>query len=134
MQDKAQTKAAKIKLSPGELELLEILWSCGALTIAEVHQEFHNRNRQISYPTVQTRLNRLVEKEIIRKNGQYPALYEARLQQSGVTGRYSDLFDILCGGSIAPLMLHLAEKRDLKPAELEVLKKIIADHEKERKQ
>jgi predicted transcriptional regulator len=134
MPDKVQTKAAKIKLSPGELEILEILWNCGSLTIAGVHQEFHNRNRQISYPTVQTRLNRLAEKEIIRKNGQYPALYEAQLPQSSVMGRYSDLFDILCGGSIAPLMLHLAEKRDLKPAELKVLKKIIADHAKGREQ
>lgn len=119
----------QIKLTPGELELLEILWSNGPLTIAEAHQKFLEKGRNISYPTTQTRLNRLTDKGVLRKNGQYPATYEALVQQGDISGRYFDLLETLCGGSIAPLMIHLAEKRDFNSSEIEVLKNIINQHE-----
>lgn len=125
----ARSNPKTIKLAPGELELLEILWSNGALTIAETHQKFLEKGRLISYPTVQTRLNRLADKGILKKSGQYPAAYEVVLRQSAIVGKYFDLFETLCGGTIAPLMLHLAEKRDFDPSEIEILKNIVHQHE-----
>ena len=123
-------KNEPIKLSPGELELLELLWNSGPLTISGVHQEFLQRNRKIGYPTVQTRLNRLADKGILRKKG-YPALYEATLKPSDITGQYFDLLETLCGGNVATFMLHLTGKRSLGNAEIEVLKKIIEEHEQQ---
>ena len=125
----AKKSKKQIKLSPGELELLELLWSTGPLSISGVHQEFLRRGRKIGYPTVQTRLNRLADKGILRKIDQHPTLYEATLKQSEVSGRYFDLFDTLCGGNIAPLMLHLVGRRDLQPEELNILKNIIQEQE-----
>jgi len=125
------TKKERLKLSPGELEILELLWNSGPLSIAGAHQLFTQRGRKIGYPTVQTRLNRLVEKGILRKNGEYPAKYEAVLQQSDVSGNYFDLLETLCGGSLAPLMIHLCGKRALKPKEIEVLKEILKQNEEE---
>ena len=119
-----------LKLSPGELELLELLWDRGSLTIAGAHQAFLERGRTISYPTVQTRLNRLAEKGILRKLDRHPTVYEAVLQPSDVSGRYFDLFEKLCGGNLAPLMLHLSGKRALTPEELRVLKEIINSQDK----
>jgi len=119
------SKKTPLKLSPGELELLELLWDRGPLTIAGAHQAFLERGRSIGYPTVQTRLNRLADKGILRKLHQHPTVYEAVLQSSDVSGRYFDLFDKLCGGNLAPLMLHLSGKRALTPEELRVLKEII---------
>lgn len=124
-----KSKKEKLKLSPGELELLELLWSSGPLTISEAHQKFLERGRQIGYPTVQTRLNRLADKGIIRKNGQYPTQYEAALRETDISGRYFDLLETLCGGNIGPLMLHLVGKRDLQPSELDILKEIIKEQE-----
>ncbi len=126
-------KKTAVKLSPGELELLDVLWNHGPRTIAEVHRTFTERGRSIGYPTVQTRLNRLVDKGLVRKNGQYPAQYEALLKPGEMSGRYLDLIDNLCGGNLTPLMVHLADKRDLQPSELDVLRKIIAEHEKKEK-
>lgn len=129
MKKNTKPSGQKIKLSPGELELLELLWSCGPLTIAGAHEVFQQRGRKIGYPTVQTRLNRLAEKGIVRKNGQYPARYEAVLKESDISGQYYDLLDDLCGGNITPLMLHLVGKRDLQPSELYALKKILQEQE-----
>jgi len=123
-------KKTPLKLSPGELELLELLWDRGPLSIAGAHQAFLERGRAIGYPTVQTRLNRLAEKGILRKLDRHPTVYEAVLQPSDVSGRYFDLFDKLCGGNLAPLMLHLSGKRALTPEELRVLKNIIDNQER----
>ncbi len=122
-------KKEPVKLTPGELELLEIFWNHGPLTIARMHQELHAKGRKPAYSTVQTRLNRLYDKGVIARNGQYPAVYEALVDSDDVSGRYFDLLESLCGDNIAPLMLHLTEKREFSPEELDVLKKIIKKHE-----
>ena len=120
-----------IKLAPGEFELLELFWKNGPMTIAQTHQLLLAKGRTIAYPTVQTRLNRLVDKKIARKNGQYPAIYDAAIEQAKVAGPYYDLLESFCGGDITPLMLHLADKRDFKPTEIDALRKIIERYEKE---
>ena len=122
-------KNEPVKLTPGELELLEIFWQRGPQTIAQMHQELHAKGRKPAYSTVQTRLNRLFDKGIIARNGQYPAIYEALVSPDEVSGRYFDLLESLCGNNIAPLMLHLTEKRKFSKAELDVLKKIIESAE-----
>lgn len=125
-------KRNTLKLAPGEFELLELFWKHGEMTIAQTHEKLVAKGRKIAYPTVQTRLNRLVEKEIIRKSGHYPAVYDAAVMQEDASGPYYDQLEAFCGGDIAPLMLHLAEKRDFKPSEIDALRKIIDRYEKER--
>ncbi len=128
----SKKREEKLKLSPGELEILELLWSHGALSIAEAHKVFLDRGRTIGYPTVQTRLNRLADKGLVTKNGQYPARYDALVRESDISGRYFDLLETLCGGNIGPLLLHLVRKRELQPSELDVLKEIIQRQEDRR--
>jgi predicted transcriptional regulator len=125
-------KKKPLQLAPGEFELLELFWKHGEMSIAQTHEKLLAKGRKIAYPTVQTRLNRLVEKKIIRKNGHYPAVYDAAVRQADVSGPYYDLLESFCGGNIAPLMLHLAEKRDFQPSEIDALKKIIDRYEKEK--
>ena len=126
-------KKQTLKLAPGEYELLELFWNHGAMTIAQTHEKLLARGRKLAYPTVQTRLNRLVEKKIIAKNGYYPAVYAAAVRQQDVSGAYYDQLESFCGGNIAPLMLHLAEKRDFQPSEIDALQKIIERYEQEKK-
>lgn len=123
-------KKEQIKLTPGELELLEAFWNNGPLTIAQMHEKLHAKGRKPAYSTVQTRLNRLHDKGVITRNGLYPAVYEPLVRKSDVSGQYFDLLESICGDNIAPLMLHLTQKRDFSQTELDVLKKIIAKHEK----
>ena len=118
-----------VKLTPGEMELLEIFWTRGGLTIAQMHQQLHAKGRKPAYSTVQTRLNRLLDKGIITRSGQYPAVYEVLINRDDVSGRYFDLLESLCGDNIVPLMLHLTNKRKFSAAELEVLKTILEKHQ-----
>jgi predicted transcriptional regulator len=125
-------KKKSLKLAPGEFELLELFWNNGEMTIAQTHEKLLAKGRKLAYPTVQTRLNRLAEKKIVRKSGHYPAVYDAAVRQEEVAGGYYDQLESFCGGNIAPLMLHLAEKRDFQPSEIDALKKIIERYEKEK--
>ena len=114
-----------VNLSPGELEIMEMLWGEGSVSLSQAHQAFLKRNRQIGYTTVQTRLNRLVEKGIICRSDEYPALYTAVLRREQISGRYFDLLESLCGGNIAPLMVHLSRKRQLTKDELAAMRSIL---------
>ena len=75
-----------IKVSPGEMELLELLWTFGDSTIAETHQHFLDKGKQIKYSTVQTRLNRLADKKLIERVGEYPAAYRTNICREVVVG------------------------------------------------
>ncbi len=51
-----------------------MLWAAGAATLSEAHAAL---KRPIGYTTVQTRLNRLVEKRIVTRTTDRPARYAA---------------------------------------------------------
>ena len=117
----------EVRISPGEKELLHILWEIGGGTISQVHKLHQIRGNSVAYGTIQTRLNRLVEKGAARREGM-PGEYKALLKPEDVTGGYYDKIEKYCGGSIVPLMSHLATKRSFDDEEIALLEKIVAKH------
>lgn len=123
------SKKTQVKISPGEMEMLSILWELGGGTISRVHKEHTARGNSVSYATIQTRLNRLVDKGAAERVG-FPGEYRALLQPENVTEPYLDNIEKLCGGSIAPLMSHLFAKRDFDEEEIAVLEEIVRQYRK----
>lgn len=113
-------------LSEGEMELLDLLWKLGPSTLTAVHKSYP---RPIGYTTIQTRLNRMVDKGVLSRSGDYPALYEAIVETEVASGSFFEKVAKICGGSLAPLIAHLTEKRKLKPDEIALLKDLIAKQE-----
>lgn len=113
-------------LSEGEMELLDLLWKLGPSTLTVVHK---NYSRPIGYTTIQTRLNRMVEKGVLSRSSDYPALYEAIVETEVASGSFFEKVAKICGGSLAPLIAHLTEKRKLRPDEIAMLKELISKHE-----
>ena len=126
--NKPATKEQTIPVSEGEMELLKLLWESGPATLNEVHKSYP---RQIGYTTIQTRLNRMVEKGILSRNGDYPAVYTAIVEVQTASGTFFEKIAKICGGTLAPLIAHLSEKRALKPDEIAMLKELIAKHDRE---
>ncbi len=122
-------KKPQIKISPGEMEMLSILWELESATISQVHKEHTARGNRVSYATIQTRLNRLVEKGAAERVG-FPGEYRALLRPENVTESYYDGIEKLCGGSVAPLLSHLFAKRNFDDEEIAVLEKIVKQHRK----
>ena len=113
------------KLAPGEMEILELLWSQGSVNLGQAVQWFRSRGRNLAQTTVHTRLNRLVDKGIVRRASENPAVYQAAIDREQVSGRYFELFEMFAGQNLVPLMSHLAGKRDFTQEEIAFLEQIV---------
>ncbi len=114
------------KLAPGELEILEMLWAEGQVNLAKTREWFAGRGRNLAQTTLHTRLNRLVDKGLVRRVAENPAVYEAAIRRESVSGRYFELFEEFCGQNLIPFMACLAEKRDFSAEEIAFLEKLVA--------
>ena len=121
-------KRAAPRLAAGEIEILQMLWREGGVTILEAQQAL---DRPVGYTTVQTRLNRLVAKGVVRRTKSRPAKYQAAVAPEDVSARHLDLLvERVSGGSVVPLVAHLVKDRDLSPEEIDQLKQLVDDAER----
>ncbi|HEX4144665.1 MAG TPA: BlaI/MecI/CopY family transcriptional regulator [Pirellulales bacterium] len=115
------------RLSAGEMEMLEMLWRLGPVALSEAHAGL---GRAIGYTTVQTRLNRLVEKRLATRSADRPAKYAAAVLPTQVSAGHLDLLlERVSVGSVVPLVAHLVRDRRLSAEEITELKQLIADAE-----
>jgi len=133
MPKKQNTEKQSIKLTPGELEILEMLWTEGSVHLTRTRSWFKERGRNLAVTTLHTRLNRLVDKGIIRRISESPAVYQATIRRDEVTGRYAELITELCGKNWIPMVAQLAEDRDFTPEEIKFLERLIEKQKKKTK-
>ena len=119
-------KPKLVKLSPGEAELLELFWEHGGLTLPRAYELYLDTGKTPTYSTIQTRLNRMVEKGLLARSCDFPAIYTAQVAKEEAQGKFFDLLEELAGKNLAPLMIHLSEKRSLTPEEIDAMKSILA--------
>lgn len=121
-------KKTDTKLSPGEMEMMSVLWEHGPLTLSSAHEAL---GRPIGYTTVQTRLNRLVDKGLVERTTERPAHYSAAVSPDDVSANHlKTLLDRVTGGKVVPLVAHLVDDRSLTLEEITELKSIIQDAER----
>jgi BlaI family transcriptional regulator, penicillinase repressor len=117
------------RLSAGEMEILQVLWRNGSVALCEAQTAL---GRAIGYTTMQTRLNRLVEKGVVTRSTDRPARYVAAVGPDEVSARHLDLLlERVSEGSVVPLVAHLVRDRNLTPAEITELKQLIAAAERQ---
>lgn len=116
------------RLLASELEILEMLWRAGSVTIVEGQRALGG---DVGYTTVQTRLNRMVKKGVVKRSRTKPAKYTAAIEPEEVTTSDLDLLlDKVSRGKVLPLVTHLVKDRSLTCDEMGELKKLIAEAEK----
>jgi BlaI family penicillinase repressor len=115
------------RLAAGEIEVLQVLWRTGGATIAEVQSLL---GRELGYTTVQTRLNRMAAKGVVRRSDDRPARYMPGVSREEVSA--DDVWfivDRVTDGQVAPLVAHLVQDRHLPQSEIDELKRLIAQAE-----
>ncbi len=121
-------KQATPRLAAGEMEILQVLWREGGVTISEAQRAL---DRAVGYTTVQTRLNRLVAKGVVTRTRERPARYWAAVSPEAVSARHLDLLlERVSGGRVVPLVAHLVRDRQLTPDEVAGLKRLVDEAEK----
>ena len=124
-------KEKLIRLSAGELEILGLLWREGPLSLGEAHERFSRTVYDLSYPTMQTRLNRLVEKGLVSRTSGRPAEYAAAVNAEQVGhGHFSELLDRIGRDKAVPLVAHLISENQLSHDEITELQKLLKQAEK----
>ena len=119
----------KQKLGERELDIMQVLWRSGSATVTEVHQSLQNKRDDIAYTTVQTMLNRLEAKGLVRRDDSDRAhRYLAVLKEPTVVNRaIQTLAERFFSGSVEALATRLVEK-DLSLEQLEQIQRLIDAH------
>jgi len=98
------------KLSKLELQIMQVLWDRGALSIREIQEGFPEKDRP-AYTTVQTTVYRLEAKNALRrvKKISNAHIFEATVTRQSAQRRLIDDLLGLFGGRSQPVMAHLIE-------------------------
>jgi predicted transcriptional regulator len=114
------------RLTRGELQILQMLWREKQVTIAEAHQALA---APIGYSTMQTRLNRLVDKGLAQKTKDTPTKYKAAIQpQEVVESELRTLVQEVSGG-VVPLVAQLFREHQPSANELDAIRELIREVE-----
>ena len=119
------------KLGERELDILEALWQLKSATVAQVQEFLRERGNEVAYTTVQTMLNRLEVKNVVKRDGSDRAhRYTAVLKQpNAAETALKRLTERFFRGSAEALVTRLVEK-DLTQEEIERIQSMIDAHRK----
>jgi predicted transcriptional regulator len=113
-------------LSPGQLEIMDVVWRQGDATVAEVWKALAAR-RQVARNTVLTMLARLEEKGwLARKADTHAHIYRATVSRETALGTMLDqLVETAFGGSTEGLVMTLLQGRKISKEETARLRALI---------
>jgi BlaI family penicillinase repressor len=119
------------KLSKLDLQIMDALWSRGALSIREIQESFPERTRP-AYTTVQTIVYRLEAKKALHKAKKISNanIFEASISRAAAQRRLIDDFLGLLGGRSQPLMAHLIESGKLTLEDVQEAEKLLRQLQK----
>lgn len=117
-----------------ELEFMEVVWAEGEVTADDVQKALRKRGRKLADGSVRKVLGILLEKGQLtrRKEGRF-FFYRAKTKpQRTKANIVRDVVDRVFRGSAPRMVASLFESRDISDDDLEQIKRLIAEHEKER--
>ncbi len=126
--------APPLELSELQLAVMRVLWQKKQAAVAEV-QEAMAPERDLALTTVATILTRLEKARLVahRASGRHylyrPLVSEEEVRRSMVSALAERLFE----GDVAALVSHLVSAREIKPGDLERVKRLVEAKEREGK-
>ncbi len=115
--------------TPGELEVLQVIWQRGPCTVRQVLEELQKAHPR-AYTSVMSLLNVMVEKRLLHRKAQGKAfVYSAAVQEQPTLRRMvGDLVQRVFRGSPRLLVAHALEQTDPSPRELEEMRRLIDEY------
>lgn len=122
------------KLSKLEFRIMEALWSMGECSIREIQESFSRKGRP-AYTTIQTTVNRMEAKEVVRrvrKVGNFHVFAPGISREAAQRRLIDDLLAIF-GGRSQPVMAHLIEAGKLSLDDVKEAERLLRNLSKEDK-
>jgi BlaI family penicillinase repressor len=125
---------ATLKFTPLELQIMQVLWERGRISIREIQEGFPETDRP-AYTTVQTTVYRLEAKKAVRR---VRKISNAHIFEAAVTGEATQrkhLDDLLrlFGGRSQPVIAQLIESGNLTLEDVREAERIILKSGREEK-
>ena len=120
----------KLKPTESELEILQILWKCGASSVRFVNDEL-NKNKQVGYTTSLKIMQIMADKNLVSriKDGR-THIYSAAIEQKDTQNQLlKKLVDGVFAGSAKNLVMQALGNHEASKSELEEIRKFINDLE-----
>lgn len=117
-------------MSPGQIEVMNVVWDRGQATVAEVWEAL-SAKRKIARNTVQTVMTRLEEKGWLghEENGAAFVYFPRRRREATLRSMVAALVDTAFAGSADSLVMALIEGRGVSEAEAARIREMIAGAE-----
>jgi predicted transcriptional regulator len=105
---------------------MKVVWSRGSATVREVYEELL-QHRKIAYTTVLTMMGVLEQKGRLNKEaGERAYVYQPTEPRAAVVGSMvTDFIKRVFNGSATPLLVHLAESREIRQEQLDEISKLL---------
>ncbi len=118
----------KLLLTPAELEIMQIVWEQGEVSVRDVHQIL-GEQRQVAYTTVMTMLKILDDKGHLQKKklGRTHIYSPRQSKQQVLSSMLGDFLNRVYKGSARDLVLNLVEDKKLSNEELEEIADLIGE-------
>jgi BlaI family transcriptional regulator, penicillinase repressor len=120
-------------ITESELAVLRVLWDRGPATIRHLTDVLYPRGEAAQYATVQKLLDRMEAKGFVERDRTlFVHFFRAVLDRDEMIGRrLRTLAEMLCDGSLTPLLTHLARAKELTEEDRLALRAIIDETEGE---
>lgn len=132
---KSQESEINKKSDPtkSELEILQVIWKYGPSTVRFVNDKLNETQREVNYTTTLKLMQIMAEKGILlRDESQMKHVYRAAEEETKTKSHLLDRFvSTMYNGSASKLMMQLLGNKKTSKEEIDELKKLIKELEKE---
>ncbi|MDA7980609.1 MAG: BlaI/MecI/CopY family transcriptional regulator [Pirellulales bacterium] len=121
------------RLGDLQLRIMQVLWARGASTVQKVQAEL-NAGDEFAYTTIATMLRKMEDRGLVRhETAGRRFVYQAAVEESEVTRTMAtDMLERLFEGSLADMVHHLLDNRDVSADELARIEKMIVQRKKKK--
>jgi predicted transcriptional regulator len=115
-------------ITEAELAVMQRLWEIGRASIRQLTDSLYGADAgPAQYATVQKQLERLQAKAFVQRDRSlYVHVFSPTVNRDELIGRrIRAMAEKLCGGSLVPILSHLARTRGLSPKERQALRQLI---------
>jgi BlaI family transcriptional regulator, penicillinase repressor len=122
------------KPTASELEILRVLWGRGPSTVREVHEALSEK-KSLGYTTVLKLLQIMTTKGTVKRNETQRAhVYEAGIPAEQTKRQLAgDMLQRVFEGSASQLMMHALAGRKSSQEEIEELRRLLDEYERNRR-
>lgn len=118
------------ELTERELEVMQVFWKRGELSVAQVQEDLAQAGLERAYTTVATLVRILADKAFIEQtNDQRPFIYRLARSYEDVSGKLlGDLVERVFQGSREQLLVRLMEQKKLSAKERSAIEELLKRH------